>query len=145
VAIQILEGTAQALMNRLQALLKAGEPPWMGMYLRVLAVVYLAASGLNFANLLGYGVLPLEEITAAGKTSNIIFSQVFAVSAVGLWTRRGWGIILFFLTAISQLVLYWGYPELIATSDEHLQTLQGVINFHISTLAIFVILRMQGR
>ncbi len=132
-------------MNKLKALLRAGETPWMGIYLRLLGVTYLALSGLHFANLLGYGQIPLEDLTGEAKTASLIYAQLFAFSAVGLWMRRSWGIILFFITAFSQLALYAGFPELVATTDEQLQALQGIINYHISTLAIFIIIRMQGR
>lgn len=132
-------------MNRLIAILKAGESPWMGIYLRVLALTYLGLSGLHFANLLGYGNVPLEEMSNTAKTVSLIYAQVFAFGAIGLWMRKPWGIALFFLTAFSQLLLYAGFPELVATTDGGLQTLQGFMNYHISTLAIFALIRMQGR
>lgn len=132
-------------MNKLIAILKAGEGPWMAIYLRVLALTYLGLSALHFASLLGYGDVPLEEMLTTAKTASLIYAQVFAFGAIGLWMRRPWGIALLFLTAFSQLALYAGFPELVAATDEERQTLQGFINYHISTLAIFALIRMQGK
>ncbi len=132
-------------MNRLIALLKAGETPWGGIYLRVLALTYLGLSGLHFAGLLDYGDVPLEKMTATAKTVSLVYAQVFLFGAVGLWIRKPWGVALFFLTALSQLILYTGFPALVTTTDEGLKTLEGFVNYHISTLAIFVLIRIQGR
>lgn len=132
-------------MNKLKALLLAGETPWMGIYLRILALTYLGSAGLHFASLLDYGDIPLEKMTGPAKMASLIYAQVFAINAVGLFMRKPWGIFLFFMTAISQLILYAGFPELLTTEDEALKTLQGVINYHISTLAIFFMIRIKGR
>lgn len=132
-------------MHKLIALLKAGETPWGSIYLRVLALTYLGLAGVHFAGLLDYGDVRLEKMTATAKTVSLIYGQIFAIGAVGLWMRRPWGVGLFFLIAFSQLAVYAGFPELIATTDKGLQTLQGFMNYHISTLAIFALIRIQGR
>ncbi len=87
----------------------------------------------------------LENMTAGAKTVSLVYGQAFAIVAVGLWTRKPWGVALFFLIAFSQLALYTGFPEIITTTDEGLKTLEGFINYHISTLAIFALIRIQGR
>lgn len=133
------------MMEKLKAVLSAGETPWMGIYLRVLALFYLAGSVIHFATLLGYGVLNWEEMTLADKAATFFYGQWGAFTALGLWKRRPWGILLFFIASASQVVLYWGFPELFSSTDEHRQLLQGIINFHISTLAIFFMIRIQGR
>lgn len=132
-------------MEKLKAVLRAGETPWMGIYLRVLAIAYLAGSVVHFASLLGYGVLALEEMTLADKAAAFFYAQWGAFTALGLWKRRPWGILLFFIASISQVMLYWGFPELFSSTDEQRLLLQGMINFHISTLAIFFMIRIQGR
>ncbi len=132
-------------MGKLNAILKAGEKPVMGIYLHVIALVFLAFSAYYFANLLGYGDTPLDKITPVSKIAGIVYAQLFAVSALGLWKRRPWGVACFFIALISQLVLYGGFPEVLTQVKEGEPVFQGIINIHISLLAIFFIIRIKGQ
>jgi len=132
-------------MNKLMSILKAGERPWMGVYLRILAFAYLTGVILRFSSMLGFGDISLEDMTSASKAADLVFAQFGAITMVGLWLRKPWGIACFFVVAISHLILYWGFPELFADMDGQEIPFQSLINFHLSTLGIFFILQIKGK
>lgn len=117
----------------------------MAIYLRILAVAFLGLAGLHFANLLGFGDINLEEMTVYLLLANNVYALFFAVTAVGLWTLRPWGVACFFIAVSSQLVLYSGFPEYFSRIGEEQQSFQKIINFHISTLGIFFVIRIKGK
>jgi len=131
-------------MNKLMSILKAGEKPWTGIYLRILAFAYLTGVILRFSSLLGLGGMSLD-VSAAARTADIVFAQFGAITMVGLWLKRPWGIACFFIFALSHLVLYWGFPELLIEMDTQEAPFQGLINFHMSTLGIFFMLQIKGK
>ncbi len=132
-------------MNKLISLLKAGDRPWTGIYLRILAFAYLTGVIIRFSNMFGLGDISLEEMTSVSKTADLIFAQFGAIAMVGLWLRKPWGIACFFIFAISQLVLYWGFPELFVDMGSQEAPFQNLINFHLSTLGIFFLLQIKGK
>lgn len=132
-------------MEKLRDLLHAGQTPWMGLYLRALAVIYVAGAIFHFSNLLGVGFASFEETPVPSRIADMVYGQFYVISALGLWMRRPWGVLSFFIIALSQLILYWGFTNLFATNNEHLFILQGITNIQISTLAIFMLIRMKGR
>ncbi len=132
-------------MNKLSAILKSGEAPLMGVYMRILALAYLAGTLFHFSRLFGYGEISWEEMSITLKTSEFFYAQFDAITAVGLWTRRPFGVLCFLVASISQLALYWGFPDLFGLSDQSLKIHQGIINFHISTIAIFFMIKMRQR
>lgn len=132
-------------MNKLISILSAGDRPWTGIYLRILAFAYLTGTVIRFSNMFGMGDTPLEEMTSASKTADLIFAQFGAITMVGLWLRRPWGIACFFAVALSQLVLYWGFPELFVNMNAQEAPFQSLINFHLSTLGIFFMLQIKGK
>lgn len=132
-------------MEKLISILNAGEKPVMAIYLKILASAFMVFAGLHFANLLGLGDIKLEEMTVYWLLANNVFALFFAVTAVGLWTLQPWGIACFFIAVSSQLVLYAGFPEYFSGTGEKQQSFQTIINFHISTLGIFLVIRIKGK
>jgi len=131
--------------EKTMSILNAGEKPVMAIYLKILAVAFLALSGFNFASLLGFGDINLEKVTVYWLLANNVYALFFAVTAVGLWTLRPWGMICFFIVVSTQLVLYSIFSEYFSGAGEEPQSFQGIINFHISTLGIFFVLRIKGK
>ncbi|HIE65462.1 MAG: DUF6163 family protein [Nitrospira sp.] len=127
------------------SILNAGEKPVMAIYLKILAVVFLALSGLNFAYLLGFGDISLEKMTVYWFLANNVYALLFAVTAIGLWTLRPWGVACFLMVVSSQLVLYSVFPEYFSGPGEEQQSFRGIINFHISILGIFFVIRIKGK
>ncbi|MFQ5588286.1 MAG: hypothetical protein ACE5F7_05540 [Nitrospiria bacterium] len=132
-------------MEKLKSILNARESPVMGIYLKLLAFVLLGFAGLHFANLLGYGDVSLEKMLPAARLAHILYAQFFAITAVGLWKLTSWGVACFLMGAISQIILYWGVPEYFTQVIEGQQAFQGIINIHISLLAIFCLIRIKGK
>ncbi len=61
----------------------------------------------------------------------IIYLLIFDLAAAaGLWQGKSWGIQLFFVVAISQLVAYIEFPNIFGDQ-------LPLILFHIATIAIF--------
>ena len=131
-------------MEKLKALLHAGEGPTMGLYLRILAGVYVVGAIFHFSNLLGVGYVNLEKTLAPWVVADMVYGQLYIVAALGLWMRRPWGVLCFFIVALSQLILFWGFTSFFTTDNEILFILKGISNIQISTLAIFFLIRMKG-
>lgn len=127
------------------SILNAGEKPVMGIYLKILAAAFMVFAGRHFTNLLGFGDIKLEEMTVYWLIANNVYALFFAVTAVGLWTLRPWGVACFLIAVSSQLILYVGFPEYFSGLGDQEQSFQSIINFHISTLGIFFLIRIKGR
>ncbi len=132
-------------MEKIKSILNAGQSHAMAIYLKILAFVLLGFSGLHFANLLGYGDVNLEEMLPAARVAHMVYAQFFPITAVGLWKLRPWGVACFFIGAISQVLLYWGFPEYFTQVEEGRQAFQGIINIHISMMAIFFMIRIKAK
>lgn len=132
-------------MEKLILILRAGERPWTGIYLRILAFAYLTSVILRFASLFGFAGTSPEEATVASNVADIVFAQFGAITMVGLWLRKPWGIACFLVSALSHLILYWGFPELFAEVDSQEAPFQDLINFHMSSLGIFLMLQIKGK
>lgn len=117
----------------------------MAIYLKILATAFMVFAGLHFANLLGLGDIKLEKMTVYWVVANNVYALFFAVTAVGLWALRPWGVACFFVAVSSQLILYSGFPEYFTGAGQEQQSFQTIINFHISTLGIFFVLRIKGK
>jgi uncharacterized membrane protein (DUF2068 family) len=127
------------------SILNAGEKPVMAIYLKILAAVFMLLAGFNFANLLGLRGIRLEEMTVYWLLANNVYALFFAVTAVGLWTLKPWGVACFFIAASSQLVLYSGFPEYFSGTGEQQQSFQSIININISMLGLFFVIRIKGK
>ncbi len=132
-------------MEKLKSIVNAGQTPVMGYYLRFLALVFMGMSGFHFANLMGYAGSNLETMLPGARMLHIVYAQFFAVTAIGLWKLQPWGVACFFIATISQLVLYWGMPQYFTQIEEGEQAFQGIINIHISTIAVFCIIRIKRK
>ncbi|MEL7038196.1 MAG: hypothetical protein AAFO04_21650 [Cyanobacteria bacterium J06592_8] len=109
----------------------------MGIYLRVLSLVYLYGAVVHFANLLGFGELSWREMPLSWKLGDIFYGVLDPITAVGLWLKTTWGIAGFLLAAMSQIILYLGFPAWFVFTPEHQQTLWSLVIFHLISLGIF--------
>ena len=120
-----------------EGLVHANNRFWMGLYLRVLAVGYAVSALIHCGNLLGFGERQWPAMPLAWKLGDIGYTILDTVVAIGLWRKALWGIGGFFLAALSQLILYLGFPDLFAFTDEHRQALHGLVTTHVVTLGVF--------
>ncbi|MEL6458498.1 MAG: hypothetical protein AAFQ91_09640 [Cyanobacteria bacterium J06621_15] len=111
--------------------------PSMGIYLKILALFYFYGATVHYANLLGFGEIPFKESPLSWQIGDISYGILGTFTFIGLWLKTRWGIISFFLSAISQLILYLGFPQWFAFNLEQRQLLWSMIIFHFITLSIF--------
>ncbi|MGC9503096.1 hypothetical protein [Baaleninema sp.] len=110
------------------------------LFLRFLAVAYAYSAIVYYGNLLGFGEIPWSEMPQIVQINDIGYALLDTLAAVGLWRKQTWGIALFLLIALSQLVLYLGFPQDFIFSDERQQTVRNFINFHKISLSLFLAL-----
>lgn len=109
----------------------------MGIYLRILALLYLYGAIVHYANLLGFGEMPFTQEPLSWQIADISYAILDTLTLIGLWLKTRWGIAGFFLSATSQLILYIGFPQWFAFNPEQQQLLWSMVIFHLVTLLIF--------
>ena len=112
----------------------------MGIYLRLLALGYAFSALVHYGNLLGFGEVSFAEMPLSWKLGDIGYALLDSVAVVGLWRKAGWGIVCFLLAAVSQLILYVGFPSVFVFTPEQHAAVQGLVGTHLVTLALFFIL-----
>ncbi len=124
-------------MNYLNIISETTQKPWMGIYLRILALFFLYGAIVHYGNLLGFGEMPWREAPLSWQIGDIVYAIIDTLAVIGLWNKTAWGIGFFLVAAISQLILYLGFPDLFAFTPEQKQALWSLIIFHIITISIF--------
>ncbi|MEM1394593.1 MAG: DUF6163 family protein [Cyanobacteria bacterium P01_D01_bin.116] len=114
--------------------------PSMGIYLKILALFYLYGAIVHYANLLGFGEMLFTEEPLSWQVADISYAILATFTFIGLWLKTQWGIIGFFSSAVSQLILYLVFPHWFAFNLEQQRLLWSMIIFHLVTLSIFFVL-----
>jgi hypothetical protein len=83
-------------------------------FMRLMALLWIA-KGLSFwAVIVGAGHGPSFEEKGLGFQSTVVyFAVVDPVAAVGLWLTSAWGGVLWLLAIMSQLILWFFFPNLV--------------------------------
>ena len=131
------EKTGNPLWHYLE---EACRRPWMGVYLRVLLVIFGWSALVHFANLLGFGERPWGEMPLAWKIGDVVYAIVDTTIVIGLWKRAAWGVLLFPFVIASQFVIFTVFVEYFAFTPEHRQTINGLLALEAIVLAVFVAL-----
>lgn len=124
--------------HAINLILESSQKPWMGVFLRILALFYLLGATVHYGNLLGFGEMKWAESPLSWKLGDICYAILDTAVVIGLWLKTSWGISRFFAGAISQLVLYLGFPHLFAFTEEQRQALWSMVIFHLVSLSIFL-------
>lgn len=124
---------AQTLWSQLT---QVASRTWMGVYLRVLAVVYALGGFVHIGNILGFGELPWSESPTAWRVGDVAYGVIDVVASLGMRRRAPWGVVAFVLAACSQLVLYVGGPDSFAFTPDQNSALQELVTTHIITLVV---------
>jgi len=111
------------------------QRPWMGFFLRVMAVLYAMGGLVHVSNILGFGGSPWFDSPLSWRVADVAYAFLDTGAAIGLWFRKPWGVGCFALGAASQLVLYGFFPHHFAFTEEHRQGLRSMLAFHGVTLA----------
>lgn len=130
------------LMN---LIVESRHKPNIGIYLKILALFYFYGATVHYANLLGFGEIPFRESPLSWQIGDISYGILGTLTFIGLWLKTRWGIIGFFLSAVSQLILYLVFPKWFAFNAEQQQLLWSMIIFHLVTLSIFFALLLSSR
>lgn len=129
----------------ISSIFESRHKPSMSIYLKILAVFYLYGATVHYANLLGFGEIPFKESPLSWQIGDISYGILDTLTFIGLWLKTRWGIISFLLSAVSQLILYLGFPQWFAFNLEQRQLLWSMVIFHLVTLSIFFSLFFTGR
>ncbi|KAA2238001.1 DUF6163 family protein [Salinarimonas soli] len=83
-------------------------------FMRVMSLLWIA-KGLSFwALIVGAGYGPSFEEKGLGfQTTIVYFAVVDPIAAVGLWLTSAWGGVLWLLAIMSQLILWFFFPNLV--------------------------------
>ena len=104
----------------------------MIVFLRILAVLYFFGGVLHGADLLDLR-LKFSEMGSVWKIWIIYLAMADLLASIGLWRGTRWGVILFIIIAVSQLVAYSVFQSFFGEQS-------FLIVFHIVTLAVFSVL-----
>lgn len=121
------------------ALSEIAARPWMGIYLRVLAVVLGYGAIVHIANILGFGEKPWLDGPLSWRIGDLVYGPLNISAAVGLWMRTHWGVVLFFVAVASQFVIYTVFTKHFAFTPEHRQTIYGLLGTEALLVAGFFV------
>ncbi|ACK69233.1 hypothetical protein PCC7424_0777 [Gloeothece citriformis PCC 7424] len=118
-------------------IIESTHKPWMAVYLKILALFYLYGAAVHCANVFGFGELAWVDMPFSWKFGDISYGILDILAFIGLWLKSRWGLGIFGLIVISQLVLYVGFPQWFVLDREDQQDLWNLVMFHLVTLFIF--------
>jgi hypothetical protein len=102
------------LVQRYLARLQPSGEALLTVYLRVLAVAFLAAGITHWIRLLVLPASPTGSLTRlplADRVETIAFAVLDPIAAVGLWLTAAWGIVVWLIKAVSRMVLSSGFAR----------------------------------
>lgn len=107
----------------------------MKIFLRILAAIYAFAALRHIANILGFGELPWAEAPLAWQISDVAYTLLDTVAAVGLYQQKRWGVAAFMLAACSEILLFTLVPHWFVLRPEHEGLLQIFVIYHLVALS----------
>ncbi|WP_071455711.1 hypothetical protein [Gloeomargarita lithophora] len=119
---------------------QTAERSWMGIYLRILAIIMAYGASVHFANLMGFGEKPWGEAPIAWKIGDVFYALIDTLTAIGLWQRTAWGTLCFLSTIASQFLIYTVFIDYFAFTVEQHQAIYGLLGTEVILLLIFVTL-----
>ena len=114
------------------------ERPWMRAYCRALALAYAYGVLVHLWHMTGLASGGWDAIPLVWLAADVVYALLDMAVVFGLWRRHGWGIVMFLLVAISQIVVYGVFAGLFEVSAAEAQGLRVMIVFHLVTLALFI-------
>lgn len=82
--------------------------------MRLLALVYLYDGLSNWAVIMGIGAGPggFEELAIQWQVATVYFAILMVIAGVGLWFASGWGVATWLFVAVTEMVMFIGFPDL---------------------------------
>lgn len=82
--------------------------------MRLLALVYLYDGLSHWAIILGAtgGPEGFEAMAIQWQVVTVYFAILMVIAGVGLWFASGWGVATWLFVAVTEMVMYIGFPDL---------------------------------
>ena len=116
------------------------EYPWLGIYLRILAIIMAYGASVHLSNILGLGEMPWQEMPLTWRVGDIVYGIIDTVTAIGLWQKTVWGIFGFLGAIASQFLLYTIFIDYFAFTSEQRQTIYGLLGTEFILLLVLCLL-----
>jgi hypothetical protein len=113
----------------------------MKVFLRILAIIYAFAAVMHIGSILGFGRTPFADAPLSWQLSDIAYGVIDTIAAIGLWQQKFFGIVAFFVAAISEILLFTLVPEWFVVEPEQLTMLRGFVAYHLVAIATYFTLR----
>lgn len=108
------------------------------LYLKLLALFQGFGASVHLAEILGLGEVAFARQPWVWQAGHVYFGLFDAVSALGLWLGRRWGVAIWLWLVANQLVMYLGFTEVFSAQP-------GLLVHHAVTVAIYLLLAAFGR
>ena len=82
--------------------------------MRLLALIYLYNGLGNWATIIGYdsSATAFIDLPVQWQVVTVYFAVLMVIAAVGLWFASGWGVATWLFVAVTEMVMYIGFPDL---------------------------------
>ena len=121
-------------------LAQAANDRWIGLYLRLLAVVFTYGASVHLANIVGMGALPWLDTPLSWRIGDIVYGSLDISAVIGLWQRKGWGMAIAILGLLSQIGLYTVFIDVFAFTPEQRAVIHSLLGTEGLLLLILVLL-----
>ena len=119
---------------------QATENSWMGIYLRILAIIIAYGASVHIANMMGFGEMSWAEMPLTWKVGDLVYGLLDTVTAIGLWQKTVWGIFCFLSAIASQFLIYTLFIDYFAFTSEQRQTIYGLLGTELILVLLFFLL-----
>lgn len=116
------------------------EYRWLGIYLKILAIIMAYGASVHLSNILGLGGMPWKEMPLTWRVGDIVYGIIDTVTAITLWQKTVWGIFGFLGAIASQLVIYTVFIDYFAFTSEQRQTIYGLLATEFVLLLVLCLL-----
>lgn len=106
---------------------------------RLISLFLIAFALQYWASAIGIGdnTIRFDLMAEHWQLVTTILCVLLPVTALGLWSGSSWGVVIWLLAAITELIMYQGFPELFGEGGMR-------IVFHIICMMIFAVLISLG-
>ena len=118
----------------------AFDKTWFYAAMIVIALMYGFGGLVHIGNMLGFGELEWSESPLSWQVGDVVWGLLDIIVVVGILLKAPVGILALVVAALSQIIVYGIWPDAFALTDEHMQTLRGMVYFHVVVLAVLGVL-----
>jgi len=123
-------------------LIEATKNPWIGIYLKILALIFTYSCLVHVANIAGFGEKPWLETPLTWQIGDVVYGILDFAVVIGLWQGKAWGIVCFLVAILSQFFIYTVFLDAFTLTPEHRQTIYSLLGTEAILLLVFVALLM---